>query len=100
MMSLAAAVVPVLVPMMSFTDLYNDPKQMGLAVLIFVGATFIGVVVSRMVPRDKGPTLFGTLAALTVVGGLAYIGVEAAAYILWVFVAGAILLGAFALMTG
>jgi hypothetical protein len=40
------------------------------------------------------------LAALAVVGGLAYLGVEAAAYILWIFLAGAILLGAFALFTG
>jgi hypothetical protein len=100
MTSVAAAAMPAIVPAMSFSDLFNDPQQMGLAVLIFVSATFIGVVVSRMVPRDKGPTLFGTLAALAVVGGLAYLGVEAAAYILWIFLAGAILLGAFALFTG
>lgn len=100
MNSIAAAIAPALIPAMSLTDLFNDPKQMGLAVLIFVAATFIGVAVSRLVPRDKGPTLFGTLAALTVVGSLAYLGVEAAAYILWVFIAGAVLLGAFALVTG
>jgi hypothetical protein len=88
------------IPLMSFTDLFNDPKQLGLAVLIFVGAMFVGVGVSRMVPRDKGPTLFGTLAALALLGGLSYMGVEAAAYVLWLFLAGAVLLGLFALVTG
>ena len=90
----------VALPLMSFTDLFNDPRQMGLAVLIFVGATFIGVAVSRLVPRDKGPTFFGTMAALALLGGLSYMGVEAAAYVLWLFLAGAALLGLFALVTG
>ena len=85
---------------MSFSDLFNDPKQLGLAVLILVGATFLGVGVSRMIPRDRGPTLFGTLAALALLGGLSYLGVEAAAYVLWLFLAGAVLLGVFALITG
>ena len=61
---------------------------------------FVGVGVSRMVPRDKGPTFFGTLAALAFLGGLSYMGVEAAAYVLWLFLAGAVLLGLFALVTG
>ena len=85
---------------MSFSDLFNDPTQLGLAVLILVGATFLGVGVSRMIPRDRGPTLFGTLAALALLGGLSYLGVEAAAYVLWLFLAGAVLLGVFALITG
>lgn len=87
-------------PLMSFTDLFSDPKQLGAAVLIFVAAMFLGVGVSRMIPRDKGPTLFGTLAALALLGGLSYMGVEAAAYVLWLFLAGAVLLGLFALVTG
>ena len=99
-MTIAGLTANLVAPGMSFTDLFTDPKQMGLAVLIFVAATFVGVAVSRFVPRDKGPTLFGTLAALTVLGTLAYLGVEAAAYILWLFIAGAILLGIFALITG
>lgn len=87
------------IPLMSWTDLYTDPKQMGAAVLIFVSAMFVGVAVSRLVPRDKGPTLFGTLAALAFVGGLSYLGVEAAGYVLWLFIAGAALIGLFALVT-
>lgn len=86
-------------PLISWTDLFSDPKQMGAAVLIFVAAVFIGVAVSRLVPRDKGPTLFGTLAALAFVGGLSYLGVEAAGYLLWLFIAGAVLIGLFALVT-
>ncbi|MGQ0672458.1 MAG: hypothetical protein ACT4N2_06200 [Hyphomicrobium sp.] len=87
-------------PLMSFSDLFNDPKELGAAVLIFVVAMFIAIAVSRMVPRDKGPTLFGTLAALAFVGGLAYLGVEAAGYVLWLVLAGAVLLGLFALFVG
>jgi hypothetical protein len=87
-------------PLMSFTELFDDPRQLGLSVLILVAALYIGVAISRLVPRDKGPTLFGTLAALAFLGGLSYLGVEAAAYVLWLFLAGAVLLGLFALVTG
>jgi len=90
----------VVAPLMGWTELFTDPKQMGAAVLIFVSAMFVGVAVSRMVPRDKGPTLFGTLAALALVGGLSYMGIEAADYVLWLFLAGAVLIGLFALVTG
>jgi hypothetical protein len=96
LVSLAAIVAP----LMGWTDLFTDPKQMGAAVLILVSALFVGVAVSRIVPRDKGPTLFGTLAALALVGGLSYMGVEAAGYVLWLFLAGALLIGLFALVTG
>ena len=88
------------VSLMSFSDLFTDPKQLGLATLVLCGALFVGVAVSRFVPRDKGPTLFGTLTALALLGGLSYLGVEAAAYVLWLFLAGAVLLGLFALITG
>lgn len=95
-----AMMVPPALALMSFTELYNDPKQLGLATLILVSALFVGVAVSRLVPRDKGPTLWGTMAALALLGGLSYMGVEAAAYVLWLFLAGAVLLGLFALVTG
>lgn len=78
-------------------DILTDPKQLGLATLIVVAALFLGVAVSRLVPRDKGPTFFGTLAALTLLGGLAYFGVATAGTVLWLFLAGAVLLGLFAL---
>jgi hypothetical protein len=78
-------------------EIFTDPKQMGLATLIVVAALFLGVAVSRLVPRDKGPTFFGTLAALTLVGALAYFGVETAGAVLWLLLAGAVLMGLFAL---
>jgi hypothetical protein len=79
-------------------DIFTDPQQMGLATLIVAAALFLGVAVSRTVPRDRGPTFFGTLAALTFVGGLAYFGVATAGTVLWLFLAGAMLMGLFALV--
>jgi hypothetical protein len=78
-------------------EIFTDPAKLGLATLILVGAAFFGVAVSRLVPRDKGPTFFGTMAALALVAGLAYLGVDTAGYVLWLFLAGAVLLGLFAL---
>ena len=79
-------------------DIFTDPSKMGLATLIVVAALFLGVAVSRLVPRDKGPTFFGTLAALALLGALAYFGVETAGTVLWLFLAGAVILGLFALV--
>jgi len=79
-------------------DIFTDPLKMGLATLIVVAALFLGVAVSRLVPRDKGPTFFGTLAALALLGALAYFGVETAGTVLWLFLAGAVILGLFALV--
>lgn len=100
MTAIATATATTAVALASFGEMFTDPRQMGAAVLILVGAMFVGVVVSRMVPRDKGPTLFGTMAALALVAGLAYFGVETAGYVLWLFLAGAVILGLFALITG
>ena len=100
MMAILGGSPSVIAPALGLGELVNDPRQLGLAVLILVAALFVGVAVSRMIPRDKGPTLFGTLAALALVAGLSYIGVEAAAYVLWLLLAGAVLLGLFALITG
>jgi hypothetical protein len=82
----------------SFFDVFSDPQQMGLLTLILVLTVFLGVGVSRYVPRDKGPTLFGTLAALAFVAILAYVGVTTAIYVLWLVLAAAVLLGLFALV--
>jgi hypothetical protein len=94
-----AGLVLALAPLLSLSELWSDPKQLGLATLIFCAALFIGVAVSRVVPRDRGRTFFGTLASLAFLGGLAYLGVEAAAWVLWLFLVGALLLGLFALVT-
>lgn len=85
-------------PAMSWSGLLNDPKELGAVVLIMVAAAFVGVFVARRVGRDRGPTFFGLLAAMTLVGGLAYMGVEAAGYVLWLLLALAALLGIFALV--
>lgn len=77
-------------------DIFTDPHRLGLATLMLVAAIFLGVAVSRLVPRDKGPTLFGWLAALAFVGALAYFGVETSVYVLWLLLAGAVLLVVFA----
>ncbi len=79
-------------------EIFTDPAKLGLATLIVVSAAFIGVAVSRFIPRNKGPTFFGTMSALAVVSLLAYLGVETAGYVLWLFLAGAIFLGIFALI--
>lgn len=97
MLTPLAATTLLFVPL-AFLDIFTDPAQMGLATLIVVGALFFGVAVSRLVPRDRGPTFFGTLAALALVGALAYFGVATAGYVLWLFLAGAVLLGLFALV--
>lgn len=98
-MSPSVAPLPdVVVPWLGLRELFTDSRQLGLAVLILVAATFVGVGVSRLVSRDKGPTLFGTLAALALVAGLSYLGVDAAGYVLWLLLAGALVLGIFALV--
>lgn len=89
---------PLLMIPLAFTELFTDPQKMGQATLIVVAALFIGVGVSRLVARDRGPTFFGTMAALTFLGLLAYFGVATAGYVLWLFLAGAVLLGVFALV--
>ncbi len=86
------------IPLMSFSGLFTDQQQLGATVLILVAAAFVGVAVSRLVPRDRGPTFFGVSAALALVAALAYSGLEAAGLALWLLLALAALLGVFALV--
>ena len=86
------------ISLFSIGSLFTDQRQLGATVLILVAAAFVGVAVSRMVPRDKGPTFFGVSSALIVVAALAYAGVEAAGLALWLLLALAIFLGVFALI--
>ena len=86
------------IPLMSWGGLFSNPRDLGAVVLILVAAAFLGVAVSRFVGRDRGPTFFGVSAALALVAGLAYLGVEAAGYALWVLIGLAALLGVFALV--
>ena len=82
----------------SFWGVFSDPKQLGLATLIAVGAILVGFIVRRMWPRSMNPPLFGWLAATAVVAALAYLGVPGAALVLWLFIGAAVLLGILALV--
>lgn len=87
-----------LVSLMSWSGLFTEPRELGAVVMILVAAAFAGVAVSRYVGRDRGPTFFGVSAALALVAGLAFAGVEAAGFALWVMLAIAAVLGVFALV--
>lgn len=76
----------------------GDTRQLGAATLIGIGAIIIGVMVARVWPRSLQPVLFGWLAALGVVAGLAYAGVASAGLVLWLFIAAGVLLGILALV--
>ena len=57
-----------------------------------VGAIVLGYVVSMVWPKSHNPQLFGFLAAVTLVGGLAYVGFAGAAMALVVLIGIAVLL--------
>jgi amino acid transporter len=50
----------------------------GEAILITIAAVVIGYIIARMWPKDQNPSLFGSLAAMALVGGLAAAGMPAA----------------------
>jgi len=85
-------------PLMSWSGLFNNPQELGATVLILVAALFIGVGAGRLIPRDRGRTFFGTCAALAFVAVLAYFGVDAAGYVLWLLIAFAVVMAGFALV--
>jgi uncharacterized membrane protein YjjP (DUF1212 family) len=49
-------------------------------------------VIARLLPKDINPQLFGFLAALTLVGGLAYVGSTGAGVALVLLLIGGVLL--------
>jgi hypothetical protein len=55
-------------------DGWLSPRTLGAAVLITVAAVVVGYVVTKVWPKAHNPQLFGFLAAITLVGGLAYAG--------------------------
>lgn len=81
-----------------FWSALTDGRRLGEATLIAVGAIVVGFLVRRVWPRSMNPLLFGWLAALAVVAGLAYAGVKSAALVLWLFLAATLLLGVLALV--
>lgn len=67
--------------------LLGDTKALGQATLIAVGAIVVGLLVRRVWPSRMNPVLFGTLAGLAVVAGLAALGVPTAGLVLWAAIA-------------
>ena len=65
---------------------------LGEATLITVGAIVLGYVVSMLWPKTHNPQLFGFLAAVTLVGGLAYAGMAGASLALLLLFGIAVLL--------
>jgi len=77
-----------------------DTRTLGEATLILVGAIVIGYFISKMWPKRMNPQLFGTLAAIALVGALAYIGNAGAAVALVVLIGAALVFGALAIGFG
>ena len=65
---------------------------LGEATLTTVGAILLGYVVALIWPKSHNPQLFGFLAAVTLVGGLAYFGFAGAAIALVVLLGIGVLL--------
>ena len=81
------------------TELFSV-QTIGEATLILIGAIVIGYVVTKVWPKRHNPQLFGTLIAIAVVGGLAYIGNMAAGIALALLIAAALVFGALAIGLG
>jgi hypothetical protein len=68
-----------------------SPQTLGAAVLITVAAVVVGYVVTKVWPKAHNPQLFGFLAAIALVGALAYAGSAGATIaILFVLIIGAL----------
>lgn len=74
------------------TAILSDTRSLGQATLIAVAAIIVGFVVRRVWPKSMNPVLFGTLAGLGVVAGLAALGVPQAGVVLWLAIAAAAVL--------
>ncbi len=72
---------------------FLDPRLIGEATLILIGAIVLGYVVSRIWPKRANPQLFGTLAAFALVGALSYLGNAAAGVALAVLIGLLVLFG-------
>ena len=97
--ALPMLLAPLLVPLQGgFWSFLSDPRVLGEATLIAIGAITLGFLVRRIWPRSMQPLLFGWLAATGVVAALAYFGGASAGIVLWFFTGAAVLLGILALV--
>ncbi len=85
MMPLVIAAVPLA------SDWFST-RTLGEATLIAIGAFIAAYLVSLIWPRGHNPQVFGTLTAVAIVGGLAYMGSTGAGIALITLVALAALL--------
>ncbi len=83
---------------MGWLDFLQDPKRVGLTVLIALGAIIAGKMVHNVWPKNQNPTFWGSWVAILLVGALAYLGVPEAAIVVWVFIAVGVVLGLGALV--
>jgi hypothetical protein len=83
---------------MEWLDLLQDPKRLGLMVLIALGAVIAGKMVHNVWPKNQNPTFWGSAVAMLIVGALAYLGIPEAAIVIWIFIAIGVVLGLGALV--
>ncbi len=68
------------------TTSWFSTQILGEAVLISVGAIVIGYLVALYWPKEHNPSLFGSLAAIALVGALAYLGNAGAALAIFIVI--------------
>ncbi len=78
------------------TSGWSSSAIIGQAVLITVGAVVLGYVVAMLWPKQHNPSLFGFLAAVSLVGGLSAYGVPAATVAIFIV----LVVGSLALLVG
>ena len=81
-----------MITMLAGSEEWMSSRMIGEAALISVGAFVLGYVVSMVWPKAHKPQLFGVLAAITLLAGLAYIGSQAATLAIIVCLGTAVLL--------
>lgn len=95
-----SAIIAIVALEAGFWGLFSDPKQLGEATLIAIGAIIFGMIVHRLWPKSANPVLFGCLAAIGLVAVLAYLGVGSAGLVLWLMIGAAVVFGGLAIALG
>jgi hypothetical protein len=83
---------------MDWLAIFQDPKRLGLMVLIALGAIIAGKMVYNVWPKHRNPAFWGAASSMLIVGLLAYLGITEAAAVVWIFIALALVYGAAALV--
>jgi hypothetical protein len=83
---------------MDWLAIFDDPKRLGLMILIALGAIIAGKMVYNVWPKHQNPTFWGAATAMLIVAALAYFGISEAAIVVWIFIALAVVYAAAALV--